>query len=54
VALLRDSEDEGGDGHEQAGEGEPHAGVGGEEGIAGNTLFILDIDDIVLLQVIIG
>ena len=54
MVLLRYNEDEGGDGHEHAGEGEPHTGVGGEEGIAGNTLFILDIDDIVLLQVIIG
>ena len=54
MVLFRYGEDEGGDGHEHAGEGEPHAGVGGEEGIAGNALFILYIDDIVLLQVIIG
>ena len=52
-ASASEGEDEGGDGHEHAGEGEPHAGVGGEEGIAGDTLLLLYVDDIVLLQVIV-
>lgn len=47
--LLREGDDEGGDGHKGAGEGEPNARVGRDEGIAGLDFLLLDVDHIVLL-----
>lgn len=47
--LLREGDDEGGDGHEGAGEREPDGGVGGNEGITSLNLLLLDVDHIVLL-----
>ena len=52
--LLRESEDEGGDGGQHAEKGEPHGGGAGKEGVSRLDLLGFYIDDIVLLKIIIG
>ena len=52
--LLRESEDEGGDGGQHAEEGEPHGGGTGEEGVSRLDLLGFYIDNIILLKIKIG
>ena len=52
--LLREGEDEGGDGGQHAEEGEPHGGGAGEEGISRLDLLGFYIDNIILLKIKIG
>lgn len=47
--LLREGEDEGGDGREGAGDGEEYGGIGREIGIARRNLLLLHVNHIVLL-----
>ena len=52
--LFEDGVEEGGEGDEDGGAGEPEAGGLADGGVAGLDLVGLDVDDIVLLEVVIG